>query len=65
MKENIRNIIFDMGKVLIGFDPEVFMGPCVVVEVKEEFITGAFVEEYFPRNATRILIKRQLRQFHA
>ena len=25
MKENIRNIIFDMGKVLIGFDPEVFM----------------------------------------
>ncbi|MBR2669659.1 MAG: HAD family phosphatase [Solobacterium sp.] len=25
MKENIRNIIFDMGKVLIGFDPEIFM----------------------------------------
>jgi arylformamidase len=45
------------GNDVTEIDPEVFMGPCVVVEVKEEFITGAFVEEYFPRNATRILIK--------
>lgn len=37
--------------------PEVFFGPCVVVEVPEIIITGAFVEEYFPRNAKRILIK--------
>ena len=45
------------GNDITEFDPDVFLGPCVVVEVKEEFITGAFVEEYFPRNATRILIK--------
>lgn len=37
--------------------PEVFIGPCVVVEVPEGMITGAFVDEYFPRNAKRILIK--------
>lgn len=45
------------GNDITDFDPEVFFGPCVVVEVAEEFITGAFVEEFFPRNAKRILIK--------
>ena len=45
------------GNDITEFDPEVFFGPCVVVEVAEEFITGAFVEEYFPRNAKRILVK--------
>ena len=45
------------GNDITGFDPEVFFGPCVVVEVGVEMITGAFVEEYFPRNAKRILIK--------
>lgn len=45
------------GNDITEFAPEIFFGPCVVVEVAEEFITGAFVEEYFPRNAKRILIK--------
>ncbi len=36
---------------------EAFFGPCVVVEANTEMITGAFVEEYFPRNAKRILVK--------
>ncbi len=36
---------------------EAFFGPCVVVEANVEMITGAFVEEYFPRNAKRILVK--------
>ena len=45
------------GSDITEIDPEVFFGPCVVVEVAEAFITGAFVEEYFPRNAKRILIK--------
>ena len=40
------------GNDITTFDPEVFLGPCVVVEVAEEMITGAFVEEYFP--GTRI-----------
>jgi len=45
------------GNDITAFDPDVFFGPCVVVEVAQEMITGAFVEEYFPRNAKRILIK--------
>ncbi len=45
------------GNDITYFNPEVFFGPCVVVEVATEFITGAFVEEYFPRNAKRILVK--------
>lgn len=45
------------GNDITSFDPDVFFGPCVVVEVAEQMITGAFVEEYFPRNAKRILIK--------
>lgn len=36
---------------------EVFFGPCVVVETDTPVITGAFVEEYFPRNAKRIIVK--------
>lgn len=45
------------GSDITEMDLDAFIGPCVVVEVNEEFITGAFVEEYFPRNAKRILIK--------
>lgn len=45
------------GNDITEIPPEVFIGPCVVVEVPEIIITGAFVEEYFPRNAKRILIK--------
>ena len=42
------------GNDITDFPPEVFIGPCVVVEVPDIIITGAFVEEYFPRNAKRI-----------
>lgn len=45
------------GKDVTEISPEAFFGPCVVVETDVEMITGAFVEEYFPRNATRILVK--------
>lgn len=45
------------GNDITTIPPEAFFGPCVVVEVPEGLITGAFVEEYFPRNAKRILIK--------
>lgn len=45
------------GNDITDFNPDVFFGPCVVVQVANEMITGAFVEEYFPRNAKRILIK--------
>ncbi len=45
------------GNDITEYPPEVFIGPCVVVEVPEIIITGAFVEESFPRNAKRILIK--------
>ena len=49
------------GNDITEYPPEVFIGPCVVVEVPEIIITGAFVEEYFPRNAKRILIKASLK----
>ena len=39
------------------FPPEVLIGPCVVIEVKESPITGEYVNERFPQNAERILIK--------
>ncbi len=45
------------GTDITQLSPEIFFGPCVVVEVATEMITGAFVEEYFPRNAKRILVK--------
>lgn len=32
MRKGIRNIVFDMGKVIIGFDPEVFMDRCGIFE---------------------------------
>lgn len=37
--------------------PDAFFGPCVVVEVPPILITGSYVEEYFPRNTKRVLIK--------
>lgn len=45
------------GDDICSFSPEVFIGPCTVVEVSEKMLTGAFIEEYFPRNSKRILIK--------
>ncbi len=45
------------GNDICTIPPEAFFGPCVVVEVPEGIITGAYVEEYFPPNAKRIIIK--------
>lgn len=42
---------------------ERFVGPCTVIEVSEGMITGAFVENSFPRTAERILIKSNGRAF--
>lgn len=36
---------------------EKFIGPCKVIEVSEGIITGRLVEEYFPRDCKRVLIK--------
>lgn len=45
------------GSDITEIPPEAYFGPCVVIETDVEMITGALVEEYFPRNAKRILIK--------
>ena len=45
------------GSDITEISHEVFFGPCVVVETDIPIITGAFVEEYFPRNANKILVK--------
>ncbi|MGN1161163.1 MAG: cyclase family protein [Candidatus Fimenecus sp.] len=45
------------GGDICSVSTDAFIGPCTVVEVPEGMITGAFIEEYFPRNAKRILIK--------
>ena len=39
------------------YPADAFIGPCVVIEVKESPITGEYVNERFPQNAERILIK--------
>lgn len=42
---------------------EKFIGPCKVIEVSEGIITGRLVEEYFPRDCKRVLIKSKGRAF--
>lgn len=39
------------------YPPDVFIGPCVVLEVHDSPITGEYVNERFPQTAERILIK--------
>lgn len=39
------------------YDPEVFVGPCTVVEVRDPIVTGECVNSLFPQKAERILIK--------
>ena len=51
------------GKDICEIDSDRFIGPCAVVEVPEGIITGDFVEEYFPRNVDKILIKTNGRAF--
>lgn len=42
---------------------EKFIGPCKVVEVSEGIITGQTVEEHFPRDCKRLLIKSHGRAY--
>ena len=42
---------------------EKFIGPCKVIEVSEGIITGRLVEEYFPRDCKRVLIKSKGKAF--
>ena len=35
MRENIKNIVFDMGKVIIDFDPEIFMDRLAITDEKD------------------------------
>lgn len=39
------------------YDLEKFIGPCRVIEVSQGVITGQTVEEHFPRDCKRLLIK--------
>ena len=39
------------------FPPEIFVGPCTVIEVQESPITGEYVNCRFPQTAERVLIK--------
>ena len=45
------------GDDILSYDPEVFFGPCTVIEIKDSPITGEFIERNFPQNAQRLLIK--------
>ena len=45
------------GVDIVGVSNETFLGPCTVIEVNEEMVTGAYVERYFPPNAKRVIIK--------
>ena len=47
------------GSDITEMDMEKFIGPCAVIETNVSIITGAMVEEYFPRNVKKILVKSQ------
>ena len=45
------------GEGIEKYDLEKFIGPCYVIEVSPGIITGQLVEDSFPRDCKRILIK--------
>lgn len=53
----------DRGESVDKISPEVFIGPCAVLEVSPGLITGAVVEEHFPRNTKRLLLKSNGRAY--
>lgn len=53
----------DGGDSIEKISPEVFIGTCTVLQVSPGIITGEVVEEYFPRNIQRILLKSNGRAF--
>lgn len=42
---------------------EPFIGPCTVIEVKPGLITGEYIDRYFPKDCSRLLIKGGGRAF--
>lgn len=48
---------FEGGADVEQFDPEVFIGPCTVIEVHDSPITGEYINRRFPQSAERVLIK--------
>lgn len=53
----------DGGDSIDKLSPEVFIGPCTVLQVSPGIITGEVVEEYFPRNVKRLLLKSNGRAY--
>ncbi len=45
------------GSDITEMNLETFVGPCAVIETNVPMITGAMIEEYFPRNVKKILVK--------
>ena len=54
---------FEDGDSIDCLDPEIFIGPCTVIETPAGLLTGADVEKLFPRVCDRILLKGKGRTF--
>ena len=54
---------FDDGDSVDCLDPEIFIGPCTVIETPAGLLTGADVEKLFPRICDRVLLKGKGRTF--
>ncbi len=48
---------FEDGADVTQYDPEIFVGPCTVIEVHDSPITGEYINRRFPQTAERVLIK--------
>ena len=51
------------GEGIDGYELEKFIGPCKVITMLPGMITGQTVEDYFPRDCKRILIKSNGKAF--
>lgn len=51
------------GESIDKCSPDLFVGPCTVLEVSPGIITGQLVEDFFPRDCRRILLKSRGRAF--
>lgn len=54
---------FDDGYSVDKMPPDRFIGPCTVIETPSGIITGADVENIFPRTCERVLLKGKGRTF--
>ena len=48
---------FEEGADVTQYDPEIFVGPCTVIEVHDSPITGEYINRRFPQAAERVLVK--------